>query len=93
MKILIAVDDSVYTLRTLAYLAAHEDMFGPPHEYTVVHAVLAVTPRAASFAGAKLVRQGRGRRGQCDISTGTVIESSMPRVAPPRTRSVQRACP
>ena len=30
---------------------------------------------------------------QCDISTGTVIVASNPRVAPPRMRSVQRAWP
>ena len=28
--------------------------------------------------------------GQCDISTGTVIESNMPRVTPPRIRSCNR---
>ena len=31
--------------------------------------------------------------GQCDISTGTVIESNMPRVTPPRMRSFNREWP
>jgi nucleotide-binding universal stress UspA family protein len=57
MKILIAVDGSVYTRRMLAYLAAHEELLGPRHEYTVVHGVLAVPPRAAAFAGPQLVRE------------------------------------
>ena len=53
MKILIAVDGSDYTKRMLAYLAAHEELLGTKHDYTVVHSVLAVPPlRAAAFVGA-----------------------------------------
>jgi nucleotide-binding universal stress UspA family protein len=48
MKILVAVDGSSYTKRMLAYLAAHDEWLGPHHEYTVVHAVPAVPPRAAA---------------------------------------------
>jgi nucleotide-binding universal stress UspA family protein len=48
MKILVAVDGSPYTKRMLAYLAAHDDWLGPQHEYTVVHAVGPVPPRAAA---------------------------------------------
>lgn len=47
MKILAAVDGSPYTKRMLAYLAAHDDWLGSHHEYTLVHAVPAVPPRAA----------------------------------------------
>jgi nucleotide-binding universal stress UspA family protein len=57
MKILIAVDGSVYTKRMLAYLAAHEELFGKQHAYTVIHGVLAVPHRAAAFVGPKLVRE------------------------------------
>ena len=58
MKILIAVDGSDYTKRMLAYLAAHEELFGGNrHEYTIVHGVLAVPHRAAAFAGPKLVHE------------------------------------
>ena len=48
MKILVAVDGSPYTKKMLAYLAAHDDWLGPQHQYTVVHAVAAVPPRAAA---------------------------------------------
>lgn len=48
MKILVAVDGSPYTKRMLAYLAAHDEWLGAHHEYTVVHSVMAVPPRAAS---------------------------------------------
>jgi nucleotide-binding universal stress UspA family protein len=48
MKILVAVDGSVYSKKMLAYLAAHDEWLGPQHQYTVVHAVAAVPPRAAS---------------------------------------------
>lgn len=48
MKILAAVDGSSYTKRMLAYLAAHDEWLGPQHEYTVIHAVGLVPPRAAA---------------------------------------------
>jgi nucleotide-binding universal stress UspA family protein len=57
MKILIAVDGSDYTKRMLAYLAAHDEWFGPKHSYTVLHGVLAVPHRAASFVGQKVVQE------------------------------------
>jgi nucleotide-binding universal stress UspA family protein len=48
MKILVAVDGSAYTKRMLAYLAAHDEWLGNKHDYTVVHTVPAVPPRAAA---------------------------------------------
>ena len=48
MKILVAVDGSPFTKRMLAYLAAHDEWLGGQHDYTVVHAVPAVPPRAAA---------------------------------------------
>ena len=48
MKILVAVDGSPYTKRMLAYLAAHDEWLGEHHEYTVLHSVMAVPPRAAA---------------------------------------------
>jgi nucleotide-binding universal stress UspA family protein len=57
MKILVAVDGSPYTKRMLAYLAAHDDLLGPKHDYTVVHSVLAVPHRAAAFVGTDVVRK------------------------------------
>ena len=55
MKILIAVDGSAYTKRMLAYLAAHDELFGGRHEYSVVHSVLAVTNHAARFVDAHML--------------------------------------
>jgi len=48
MKILVAVDGSAFTKRMLAYLAAHDEWLGPQHDYTVLHAVPRVPPRAAA---------------------------------------------
>jgi nucleotide-binding universal stress UspA family protein len=48
MKILVAADGSAYTQRMLDYLAAHDEWLGKRHEYTVVHVIAAVPPRAAA---------------------------------------------
>lgn len=48
MKILVAVDGSSYTKRMLGYLAAHDEWLGQHHEYSVVHSVMAIPPRAAA---------------------------------------------
>ena len=48
MKILVAVDGSAFTKKMLAYLAAHDEWLGAHHEYTVLHTVAAVPPRAAA---------------------------------------------
>jgi len=48
MKILVPVDGSAFTKRMLAYLAAHQDFMGPQHDYTLLHVVAAVPPRAAA---------------------------------------------
>jgi hypothetical protein len=47
MKILLAVDGSEYTKRMLAYLAAHDELLGPGHEYTALTVVTPVPPHAA----------------------------------------------
>jgi len=49
MKILLPVDGSEYTKRMLAYVAAHNELFGPGHDYTVFTAVPAVPMHAARF--------------------------------------------
>lgn len=56
MKILVAVDGSTYSKKMLAYLAAHDEWLGPQHQYTVVHAVPAVPPRAASVLDKTLLK-------------------------------------
>jgi nucleotide-binding universal stress UspA family protein len=48
MKILLPVDGSTFSKRMLAYLAAHDEFLGPQHDYTVLHVVPAVPPRAAA---------------------------------------------
>lgn len=48
MKILVAVDGSSYTKRMLGYLAAHDEWLGGAHQYTVLHSVPSVPPRAAA---------------------------------------------
>jgi len=48
MKILVAVDGSPFTKRMLAYLTAHDEFPGRAHEYTVLHTVPPVPPRAAA---------------------------------------------
>ncbi|MEO8526219.1 MAG: universal stress protein [Caldimonas sp.] len=55
MKILIAADGSEYTKRMLAYVAAHDEWLGAQHQYTVVHSVLAVPHRAASFVSIEMM--------------------------------------
>jgi nucleotide-binding universal stress UspA family protein len=57
MKIVLAVDGSAYTKRMLAYLAAHETWLTPANEFTVVHAVPAVPPRAAAVLDKALLRE------------------------------------
>ena len=56
MKILVAADGSPYTKRMLAYLAAHDEWLGSQHEYTVVHTVPAVPPRAAAVLDKTLLK-------------------------------------
>ncbi|MFN9192595.1 MAG: universal stress protein [Pseudomonadota bacterium] len=56
MKILAAVDGSPYTKRMLAYLSAHDEWLGAQHEYTIVHSVPAVPPRAAAVLDKSIVR-------------------------------------
>jgi hypothetical protein len=40
MKILLPVDGSDHTKRMLAYIAAHDELLGAAHEYTLVTVVV-----------------------------------------------------
>lgn len=49
MKILLPVDGSHVTKRMLSYIAAHDELLGPGHEYTVVTVLRPVPGFPASF--------------------------------------------
>lgn len=51
MKILLAIDGSEYSKRMLAYVAAHDEWLGASQQYTLIHVVPAVPPRAAKLLG------------------------------------------
>ena len=55
MKILLAVDGSIYTKRMLAYLAAHDELLGADRRYTVVHAVPALPPHVTGYVERSIV--------------------------------------
>lgn len=49
MKLLLAVDGSVYTQRMLAYLAAHPELLGNTQEFTVLTVVTPVPPHVTGY--------------------------------------------
>src|SRR5687767_1956402 len=51
MKILLPVDGSPYTKKMLGYVAAHEELFGPQHEYILATVVAPVPPHVTHFVG------------------------------------------
>ncbi|WP_310384435.1 universal stress protein [Roseateles sp.] len=69
MKILVAVDGSSYTKRMLAYLAAHDEWLGGSHQYTVLHAVPAVPPRAAAVLEKDLLKSYYADEGEKVLKT------------------------
>jgi nucleotide-binding universal stress UspA family protein len=49
MKILLPIDGSDYTKRMLGYVAAHDELFGAQHEYTIFTAVAPIPAYATRF--------------------------------------------
>jgi nucleotide-binding universal stress UspA family protein len=49
MKVLLAVDGSEFTKRMLSHIAAHDELLGRGHDYTVLTVVAPIPPHAASF--------------------------------------------
>ena len=49
VKILLPVDGSEYTKRMLSYIAAHDELLGGGHEFTVFTVVPQIPPHAARF--------------------------------------------
>ena len=56
MKILLAVDGSSYTKKMLAYLATHDELFAPSHEYTLFTVQQPFPSRVKSAVGAEVPR-------------------------------------
>lgn len=57
MKILLPVDGSDYTKHMLAYIGAHEEMFGAANEFTLIHIQTPVPPRARAAVGKEIVEK------------------------------------
>lgn len=55
MRILLAVDGSPYSKKMLAYLSTHDEIFGPGHEYSLIHVQAALPARARAAVGAEAV--------------------------------------
>lgn len=51
MNILLAVDGSAYTKKMLAYLAAHDELLGDKHQYSVITVQPALPARARAALG------------------------------------------
>lgn len=49
MKILLPVDGSDYTKRMLGYIAAHDELLSPNHDYTVLTVVAPIPSHASRF--------------------------------------------
>jgi len=56
MKILLAVDGSHVTKRMLSYIAAHDELFGPGHAYTLLTVIPPVPSYAVKFLEQKTVQ-------------------------------------
>ena len=55
MKILLPVDGSECTRRMVAYLAAHDELFGPRHDYTMLLAIDQLPANVASLLDAHAI--------------------------------------
>jgi len=64
MKILVAVDGSVYTKRMLAYLAAHDEWLGPLHDYTIVHCTARLPDRAVGYLDRQTLKAYYGEQSE-----------------------------
>jgi len=69
MKILVAADGSSFTKRMLAYLAAHDEWLGNAHEYTILHVVPAVPPRAAAALDKEVLKDYYADEGEKVLKT------------------------
>ncbi len=68
MKILLAVDGSAYTKKMLAYLAAHDELLGNTHSYSVISVQAALPARARAALGKSVVDKYYAEEGDKIIS-------------------------
>ncbi|MCB4362926.1 universal stress protein [Hydrogenophaga taeniospiralis] len=54
MKVLLAVDGSLYTKKMLAYLTTHDEVFSAKNEFTILTVQAALPPRARAAVGAEI---------------------------------------
>ena len=64
MKILLPVDGSECTRRMVAYLGAHEEMFGDRHDYVMLLAIQNLPANVASLLDARAIEDYCGREVQ-----------------------------
>ena len=57
MKILLPVDGSPFTKKMLAYVGAHEELFGAAAEWALIHVQTPIPPRARAAVGKELVEK------------------------------------
>ena len=57
MKVLLAVDGSVYTHKMLAYLVTHPELFNTDHRYTLLNVQVPIPARARSVIGKDTLAQ------------------------------------
>ena len=57
MKIALAVDGSAYTKRMLSYIAAHDELVGPGHEFVALTVAAEIPPHAARFLSHDVLQQ------------------------------------
>jgi nucleotide-binding universal stress UspA family protein len=68
MKILLPVDGSDHTKRMLSYIAAHDELLGSGHEYTIFTVVTPIPAHAARFLDRSTVD------GYCDEQAEQVLK-------------------
>ena len=64
MKIVLAVDGSAYTKRMLSYIAAHDELLSPGHEFVALNVTAEVPPHAAGHLPRDVLQQFYAAEGE-----------------------------